>query len=598
MMDPVAGGDVQVLPGPAAFAPGRAAAAALARMSVSRLDILVLGALGAAVSLALTGFQFGITNNIFHLPIVAKLYDEPQFANDAFIQALRYYSSGVWMLLEGSARYVSPYWLFLGLDFLSRLLSFVAFLCCGTLLGVETTRERAIFVVVLCFSSLLHGYSYPGNGGLFLNYFTHSEIANGTILLTFYFAARGRFADALALNGLTFFINAFMAIWTLFPLALIAAWLLWRRELSVRSLLQRTAGGLALAGILALPVLWNIAANPEFGAHVDFDFRRFLTDYYPDHVLFQIASSRHMFALAVTIVYGFVCLVMLGKRSIEIRAALLGSVLLYGVGIVLPLVTGQPFALNFHLIRSSTVIHLLVALASASLATKWLCGMDRNRSKFFGPLLVLADCAWRSFLPLGLVAAMAAEVVRRVGWPRFLVRIHYVVGAALVFVIWPRLALQDASTNRAIAAQTSGWTSIADWARRATPPDAVFLIPIKPLPSDSRRVETTANDPAPDLTEGSEIFEFESHRQVWVDFRRGAAVLWTPSYHATWSRRVSEVLAAPRLADKVTYARQHGIDYVIEACRDGGGEQITPAFRSDDLCVFPSSVGAGPSSGR
>ena len=317
--------------------------------------------LGAAVSLALTGYQFGILNNLFHLPIVAALYDEPQFAGDPFIQSLRYYSSGVWMLLEGSARYVSPYWLFLVLDYLSRLLSFIGLLCCGTLLGVRPHVQRVIFVVVLCFSSLLHGYSYPGNGGLFVNYFTHSEIANGTILLTFYFAARGRFTEALALNGVTFFINAFMAIWTIPSLGLIAGLLLWRRELTLRSLLRRAAAGLAIAVLFACAraVEYSPAIRTSV-ARIGIDFRRFLLEFYPDHVLFMIASPRHMVALATATVYGFACLFLLGERAAVFRAALWGSVLLYAVGIVLPFVTGLPLLLNFHLIRSSAVIHLLV----------------------------------------------------------------------------------------------------------------------------------------------------------------------------------------------------------------------------------------------
>ncbi len=577
------------------FSPSeRAAPARSAVSSMRRLEILALSAVGAAISLALTGYQFGIINNLFHLPIVAALYNEPQFAHDSFVQALRYYSSGIWMLLEGSDRYVSPYWLFFGLDYLSRLLSFAGFLCCGTLLGVKNTRERVVFVVTLCFSSLLHGYSYPGNGGLFINYFTHSEIANGTILLTFYFAAKGRFTEALALNGLTFFINAFMAVWTVPPLALIAALLLWRGELTTRSLTLRTIAGFALGGLFALPVLWNIVGNPEAGSDTGIDFRRFLLDYYPDHILFMIATPRHMIALGTATVYGFVCLFLLGERAAEFLAVLCGSVLLYALGIVLPHLTDLPLILNLHLIRSSTVIHLVAALASASLATTWLCGEDRNRSKFFGPLLVLADCAWRSFLPLGMLAMATEAALRRSGWRRTLFRLDYAVGAVLLLFIWPRLAWQDIETNRAIAAQTSGWTAVGDWARSATSPDAMFLIPTKPLPSDSRPAAATMGNHAFDPTEGSEIFEYASHRRVWIDFRRGAAVLWTPSYYRSWQTRVSEVLALKTLADKIAYAREHGIDYVVDACHSDGNGQIAAAFHAGGLCVFASAVIAGP----
>ena len=591
-------GDVQVLASPRVLAPNSSMATASARPSVNRLEILLLGALGAAVSLALTGYQFGILNNLFHLPIVAALYDEPQFAGDRFIQSLRFFSSGVWMLLDGSSRYVSPYWLFLVLDYLSRLLSFIAFLCCATLLGVGTTRQRVIFVVILCFSSLLHGYSYPGNGGLFVNYFTHSEIANGTILLTFYFAARGRFAEALALNGLTFFINGFMAIWAIPPLGLIAGLLLWRRELTLRSVLRRAGAGLAIGALFALPVLWNFGSNPDAGGKIGIDFRRFLLEFYPDHVLFMIASPRHMVALATATVYGFACLFFLGERAAEFRAALWGSVLLYAVGIVLPSFTGLPLLLNFHLIRSSAVIHMLVALASASLATTWLCGGDRDRSKFFGPLLLLADCTWRSFLPIGLVAMAASVAARRSGWPRSLFRLDYAVGAVLLLFIWPRLTLQDVATNGTNSEQTGAWMAVGEWARSTTRPDAVFLIPTERLPGETTRAAAMADSTAFDPAQNAEIFEYASHRRVWVDFRRGAAVLWTPSYYATWWPRVSEVMALRTLADKVAYARRHGIDYVVDACpNDADDHSTVAAFRKDDLCVFASLAAARTQTG-
>jgi hypothetical protein len=590
MISPDGCGDVRVLARPGFRTVSHTRSAAFAGASVNHLEILVLGAVGAAVSLALTGYQFGIINNLFHLPIVAALYNEPQFHNDSFIQALRYYSSGVWMLLDGSGRYISPYWLFLGLCYLSRMLSFVAFLYCGSLLGVSSIRERVTFVVILCFSSLLHGYSYPGSGGLFINYFTHSEIANGTILLTLYFAARGRFAEALTLNGVTFFINAFMAIWTIIPLGMIAALLLWRRELAVRSFLLRLGVGLIAGGLFALPVLWNIASNPDVGTNAGVDFRRFLLEYYPDHVLFMITTPRHMVALATATVYGFVCLYMLGQRAAVFRAALWGSVLLYVIGIVLPEFTGLPLLLNFHLIRSSAVIQLMVALASASLATSWLCGDDRNRSKFFGPLLLLADCSWRSALPLGMVAIAVAAATRQRGWRRSLFRLDYAVGAVLLLVIWPRLAWQDVVTNRAITAQTSAWTAVGDWARTTTPPDAVFLLPTKPLPSDASPAAPTVDGAPPNPTGNSEVFEFASHRRVWIDFRRGAAVMWTPSYYATWRKRVSEVMAFGTLADKLAYARQHDIDYVVDACRIGNDEREAEVFQDGGLCVFPSSI--------
>jgi hypothetical protein len=178
-----------------------------------------------------------------------------------------------------------------------------------------------------------------------------------------------------------------------------------------------------------------------------------------------------------------------------------------------------------------------------------------------------------------------------------LFRVDYVVGAVLLIAIWPRLAWQDVVTDRAIAAQTRGWETVGEWARTTTPASAVFLIPTKHLDGETTPPATTAGSLVPDPTQNSEIFEFASHRRVWVDFRRGAAVLWTPSYYATWWTRVSEVLALHSLADKVAYAQEHDIDYVIEACRNSPDLSGTAIFQTDGLCVYSAVRGRSRSPG-
>lgn len=137
--------------------------------------------------------------------------------------------------------------------------------------------------------------------------------------------------------------------------------------------------------------------------------------------------------------------------------------------------------------------------------------------------------------------------------------------------------------------------AVGEWARSATRPDAIFLVPTELLPGETTRTTATTDSPVPDPAQNAEIFEYASHRRVWVDFRRGAAVMWTPSYYATWWPRVSEVLALKTLPGKIAYARQHGIDYVVDACPNGiDGNGAIAAFRKNDLCVFPSLVVGKP----
>ena len=197
------------------------------------------------------------------------------------IQTLPYYASGFWLALVGMAPGDGGFPLLLAMGFASRFLAFVAFLACADAMGIRDLIGRLLFVVLIAFSSMMNGLSAAGEGGLFINYFTHSELANATNLLAIWCAARGRFTEAFACNGVTFFLNAFMAVWNAVPLGLIAILLLMRREIGWRTLLWRSALGLIAFLILAAPVIHAITANPEFGRPIDFDYPTFLTEYYP-----------------------------------------------------------------------------------------------------------------------------------------------------------------------------------------------------------------------------------------------------------------------------------------------------------------------------
>src|SRR5580704_17748846 len=96
--------------------------------------LLLISAIASLVSLWVTGCVLGVRNDLYFLPIGRAMYDQPQFAHDAFILSLRSYASGPWLLLSGVARRVDVSGLFLVLDYLSRLIAFVGFLLCGDLL--------------------------------------------------------------------------------------------------------------------------------------------------------------------------------------------------------------------------------------------------------------------------------------------------------------------------------------------------------------------------------------------------------------------------------------------------------------------------------
>lgn len=572
--------------------------------------------IGALASLAITGFVFGKSNNLFHLPIVAALFDEPQYADDGFIQSLRFYASGIWLMLRGADRYGDPYWLFLALNYLSRLIAFVGFLLCANQLGVRTRRQRALFAGLLCLSSLLRVESYAGGSGLFLDYFTHSEVANGLTLITLCFAMRGRLTAAFATNGVVFFVNAFVAVWNAVPLGLIALFLLFSRHITWPRLLFHSSLGLLIFCLISAPIVNNILSNPDFGAQLNFDYLSFIGQYWPFHFEFDAIPWRSRIALISVVLLAAPALVALGRPARPLYLAFWGYAAVYGIGILAPQFTHSPTVLNLHLLRVSGMFHLLAVLASLALATRWFTGGDARQATVFAPILTVLLCTHRFLAVLApLVVALGALpfIARRVPlWlttTRF--RLDHATALALL-ATWPFIIRATVEENHGATAEIAEWTMLGEWARANTPAEAVFLVAtqrprellgVSGAVSSAQRLFQTARDvvtaePAPipevplqdddpGMFVSTTTFEYESHRRVWADFKRGAAVMWTPTYYDVWWSRVSAVLALRSHHDRMAYARDNGIGYVIEPCSAGTG--LSPLIRTPRLCLYAAT---------
>ena len=124
------------------------------------------------------------------------------------------------------------------------------------------------------------------------------------------------------------------------------------------------------------------------------------------------------------------------------------------------------------------------------------------------------------------------------------------------------------------------WQTIGVWARENTPSNAIFMIPV-----------VRANQPPYTDEEvggaSDAIFDYTAQRLVWVNFKKGAAVMWSPSYYDTWHRRVNEVSSLVNHRQKVDYAHRNGISYIIEICLDANREK--PSFATKRICIYDVS---------
>ncbi len=56
----------------------------------------------AILSIVLQGYYFGVGNNVFHIPIVLKVFDDKSFQDDLLIQSLRNYTSLLYVVVTDS----------------------------------------------------------------------------------------------------------------------------------------------------------------------------------------------------------------------------------------------------------------------------------------------------------------------------------------------------------------------------------------------------------------------------------------------------------------------------------------------------------------
>jgi hypothetical protein len=338
-------------------------------------------------------------------------------------------------------------------------------------------------------------------------------------------------------------------------------------------------------------VLVSILSSPEFGKPLDFDYVSYLSEYYPDHFLFFETKASERLYLSFVALAGAAAFVALGERARPFRVAYAAVCGIYAIGIVAPFLTHSPLVLNLHLLRVSAFIHILSAFAIAALATSWFLGPER-KSKLVAALLAvlvslpIADPS--RYVSLSAVAVLLLwSIVFLRRHPRRIVRdketysraISALIAAWLLFAMTMQWRTWNAE-NEKIQQWNDEWRQTAAWARANTPPDSIFLVPVANWNDESTPEEEQEGGLA------NTLFEFSSHRRIWVDFKRGAAAMWLPSAYAEWKRRVGEVSVLRSHGDRLNYARAKNLRYAIEVCLRN--RENDPIFATGRLCVYPA----------
>ena len=540
-------------------------------------SVPVLALVGTLATLAVQGFAYGVSNNVFHIPLVLHDYALPQFAHDAFQQSLPRYVSPVFPALSLVATRDNLPALFLALHVAGRLLTIWAMLRVLGLCGVTGIR-RLFALGILVAMPGLYGITELGRQELFPRYFTHTALAQAGLLWAVVCLAKGRFVAACLLSAVAFDINAFVGVWMAGPLAVAAL------TLQPRPSWRTVASGLAAGAAVALPVAaWvGAVAGTE---HAGFDYAAFLRAYYPFHFFIDVASRQSVIQLAAAVLSGALAFQALAFRpGLSVGAGFVGVFL---AGIAVGAVATSPLVLNLHLLRVDGPLILLAACGAVAMAVRaagqdvftTACGALIAIGCLIGDwtVVLLGMLAWR--LPIQVRARLMAPL--RPAWTRCTRRPGPAVALAACLLLLDGTALAAFKNRPPTPGATSAylylgnhpaipyWREAKLWARDNTAPAAAFLVP--------------------PMLEG---FETDALRQAWVDWKTGAAAMWDPGFHQVWATRIAEVSALATPAGRIRYACAHNLDYAVLDLRGtaapGMVEGIAPSFRNPAFAIYPT----------
>lgn len=523
------------------------------------------------LSFLFSGYVPVFNNNVYHLPILLQSYDLPQFQDDAFIQSLRHFSSGFWLVFAGAGRHVDPIIFLTGWLIVTHFAFIAACLHLAESLGYRDNRQLNLFVLLLSVSSLTVGLTV-GGGGLMLDNFTHSELANATMIFGFSFALRRRYGYAAVATCATFFLNAFMAVWMVLPLILLVAHQLSSGELSVGRLLTDGVVGSLLGAVLLAPPLINIIGNPEMSAPLDFSYRDHLWSSFPSHFFLNGVPLRELIKLAGLMLILLLTVNLHGRKSREFLMLALGAIAVLAIGAIVPLLTDSRMILNLHLIRSAVMVAILAAVSLALVASGWLLSPADPMQKRFGPILTGILIAPVQISPLAVLALGYSKLPIRFDFlgrffsDGFLRRLALLFLGLCVLVLPVRIwFVVDRSLDRLNEAAV--WERVGDWARNETEPEASFLLFDK-------------------HGEGPELgFGYRSMRENWIGAKYSAAIMWSPSYHAIWESRKGAFRLPATTQERFAYAeREAAVDYLAMPCVSDAPTE--PLYRDDGLCVY------------
>lgn len=334
-------------------------------------------------SLSITDFYFPFNNNIFHIPYVLELSTQPEFSSNTFYQSLSNFTSAIWFILRYISDETNIRTVFFVSNFISRYLAFV-----GILFFIQKIETKNIKAIVTCISTvaltpLLVGVSFVGEHGLFVAYFSHSEVTWGPI----FFSLAALYSEKVTLSalytGIVFAINAFVGVWMLF-LSLFTIF-----YVEIKFKLSELGKSVIAFAICSFPVVyWIISSSIIAPEAMEFEYIDYIRSYYPNHFLIEAASIKSLINLSLLYACGFLSVRFLTNKRFLI-AIQVACLILFLVGIPLPYLFDYRALYNLHLLRSDGLEQMIAVILSSLAGAKLIFDKGVIKLQLLGLIIVV-----------------------------------------------------------------------------------------------------------------------------------------------------------------------------------------------------------------
>lgn len=311
-------------------------------------------ALASALSMVFTGHEFGVSNNVFHIPLVLSWSELPQFQSNEFYSTLQYFTSAVWFIVRWLVTEQNIESVFLFLHLFSRAAAILGLIYLAWVLGLH----NRLGLLLVSSGSVLSTHllsTYVGGHDLFNNYFSHTPLSWPLLLLALADWHQGLFRRSMLWAGLVFLINAFVGVWlaTALGISLLANF----KDYPLRKWWQLAA---IFLGICSPLIMWIKFALDSGATAAPFDYGDYIAAYYGGHFFFDTSSPARLlegFALFAASIW------MCGELGARRLAWVIAGLAMITIGgALLPMVINHRIVFNLHLLRAAGIAHFIFPL--------------------------------------------------------------------------------------------------------------------------------------------------------------------------------------------------------------------------------------------